>query len=417
MKRLTSALLLYALLPLQLFAQSRISGTVVDKQTKQPVDYASVYINGTTNGTLSDSLGNFHLDNVRFPCTLVISHLSYKTQSLEIEEAQTAPLIISLKLKINEIGEVSVQDRNLREENMTTFKNHFLGTDTWGKYAVIENEGVIQFGRDYMQKQSKVIDKKLDFLMKTDPDLQWSADSTTVTYTVPVSLKAISLQPLKIQLPLLGYILYYDLVGFLWKFDNSYNGDLSAMLGYSYFTPIKYESKRDSIRIQKNREKSYYNSAQHFCKSLCENKLAQNGYRVLEHNERNLNNNHSASKFYYSDMADKINKNSLPTYKNAKGIKEFCLDNYVHPQGDYAIVTGLKDQKLDIVYYSNSKGKPKDLTLFKPTWGVKSFVIFKKDTCLIRKDGTVPDDSIVFGMAIGSKKVGSLLPGDYKPLK
>ncbi|MGE5393695.1 MAG: carboxypeptidase-like regulatory domain-containing protein [Candidatus Saccharibacteria bacterium] len=416
MKILTATLLLLVLLPLHLFCQSRISGTVTDKQSKQPVDYASVYINGTTNGTLTDSLGNFHLDNVRFPCTLVISHLSYKTQSLNLEYL-TSSLNIPMKLKVNEISGVSVQDRNLREQNMRIFKQQFLGTDTWGKYAIIENEEAIQFSRDYITRQSAVVNKKLDYEMRSDPELQWSADSSMVTYSVPANLKAISLQPLKIRLPLLGYTLYYDLVGFMWKYENHYNGDLSAMIGYSFFVPTPFKSKRDSIRILKNREKCYYNSPQHFCKSLYENKLAQNGYLLLEHNEQYLTNDRTASKFYFSDEASTISKNSLPDYKKLKQIKRISLYDNIHLQDDHALVTGLKGRRYGICYYSTPKGQPKDLTLFKGSGGTKSAVIFMQDTCLIRNDGTVPDNSIVFGLTLGSKKVGSMLPEDYQPLK
>lgn len=415
MKYLSTTLLLITLWPLNLLSQSRISGTVTDKQSKLPVDYASVYINGTTNGTLTDSLGNFLLDNVRFPCTLVISHLSYITQSLNLEYVN-ASLSIPLKLKINEISGVSVQDKNLRKQNLEIFKHQFLGTDVWGKYAIIENEEAIQFSRDYITKQSAVINKKLTYEMQSDPDLQWSDDSSMVTYSVPTNLKAVSLQPLKIQLPLLGYTLYYDLVGFIWQYQNIFSGDLSAMVGYSFFVPTPYKSKRDSIRIQNNREKCYYNSAQHFCKSLYDNKLAQNGYLLLEHNEQYLMNDRTASKFYFSDEASTISKNSLPDYKKIKQIKKISLCENIHLYDDYALVTGLKGQTYGICYYSTTRGQPKDLTLFKGSGGAKSEVIFMEDTCMIRSDGTVPDNSIVFGLTIGSKKVGSLLPADYKPL-
>lgn len=107
----------------------------------------------------------------------------------------------------------------------------------------------------------------------------------------------------------------------------------------------------------------------------------------------------------------------MPQYKKSKEKKIACLSENIHIQGDYALVTGLKDQKFDICYYSTSKGQPKDLTLFKGSGGTKSFIIFLKDTCLIRNDGIVPDNSIAFGLAIGAKKVGAILPEDYKPLK
>lgn len=414
MKLITALLLLFALLPVQLFCQSHISGTVIDKQSKLPVDFASVYINGTTNGTLTDSLGNFHLNNVRFPCSLVVSRLSYRTQSMELKQPLTVPLSISLKLKMNEIGEVSVLDKNLREKNMKTFRDQFLGTDAWGKYAVIENEEVIKFSRDYIQKQSKVIDKKLTNSQQSAPDLQWSTDSTEVTYSKPVNLKATSLQPLKINLPLLGYTLYYDLVGFVYEFEEDFGADLSATLGFSYFVPVPFESKRDSIRIAKNREKAYYNSAQHFCKSLCENRLAQNGYRLLEPQPQNTT--PTNSKFYYSDNVPSMANTPANKPVLKKEIKEVKLDTCIHKLGEYNIATGLKDKKFDIQYYNTTNNKPKDLTLYKGKMGKKSEIIFSMDTCIIRKDGTVPDNSIIFGKEIGLKKVGAMLPGDYQPV-
>lgn len=387
-------LFIILLLPLQFLAQTRIIGTVKDKKSKQSIDFASIYINGSTQGALSDSLGNFHLDNVHFPCNLVISHLSYVTHTVYLKDAPTSPLNIVLKTKMNTIEEVSVQDKNLRKQNLETFKSQFLGRDTWGKYAEITNEDAIHFERDYIKDQSIVYDKKLPYFIKYEAiNLQWSDDSTMISYEKPINLKATSLEPLKINLPLLGYTLYFDLVEFKLEYQQNFDSDLCTVLGYSYFKPIPLDSKRDSIRIEKNRRKVYYNSAQHFCRSLYENKLAENGYRIYEHIE-----------------------NNLPTTNTKKIIpKEARLDSHILMRGNYMEVTGLTNRQFEIHYYIDNKQMPKDLTKLKATVGVKSEILFHKDTCVIRNNGTVPDNSVVFGKAIGGKKIGSMLPDDYQP--
>jgi len=393
-------LLLIAIIPFQLYAQSCISGIVTDDQSKEAVAYASVYIHGTMNGTLTDTLGHFHLENVRFPCTLIISHLSYQTHSFFLEQTPMTPLKISLQLKINELIEVSVQDRNLREQNLQTFRKQFLGNNVWGKYATIENEEVIQFSRDYVQKTEKVIDKKITYniYLRTSPENHWSEDSMTVTFLEPANLKAMSLQPLKIHLPLLGYTLYYDLINFKSEYNFNLGCVVSSMLGYYYFVPVAYESKTDSLRIVKNRQKVYYNSPSHFCKSLFENKLAQNGYKVFEINQKDSTNDQKKS-------------------KKDKEVKEARIDSFIQRKENEAMIISLKDKKFDVCYYSYNKA-PIDLSLLETkTTGVKSEMIFTMDTCIISKNGTLPYNSIIFGSEMGAKQVGSMLPWDYVPVR
>lgn len=397
MKRLTSTLLLLALLPLQLFCQMRISGTITDKQSQQPVDYASVYINGTTNGTHTDSQGNYHLDNVRFPCTLVVSHLSYVTQSMELAGIIASPFNFSLALKMNEISAVNITDKNLRERNMNFFRDEFLGTDEWGIYANLENEEAILFSRDYKQRtiDNVIYPKRIhNIYLKTSPEIHWSEDSTTVTFMESVNLKARSLEPLIINLPQLGYTLYYDLLEFKAEYQKGL-GTRISMLGHYYFKPIPFNSKEDSIQIAKNRIKAYYNSPNHFCKSLYENRLAQNGYKLEE----------------------LVSEKKFKKLERKKLSVEDRLNSCIQVQEEDALVIGQKDKKYIIRYYKNLNNKPIDLTRHMGIFGGYSEVIFKKDTCLIRKDGTLPYNSIVFGKAIGSKRVGSLLPYDYKPAK
>jgi outer membrane receptor protein involved in Fe transport len=44
--------------------KSKICGNVIDKDTKQPLPYVNIWLEGTTTGTLSDTLGNFMFENI-----------------------------------------------------------------------------------------------------------------------------------------------------------------------------------------------------------------------------------------------------------------------------------------------------------------------------------------------------------------
>jgi hypothetical protein len=383
-------LIVLVLLPFHFYGQSKISGTVYDEKSKQPIEFASVYIDGSTNGTMSDASGSFHLDKVRLPCTLVVSHLTYYTKSTLLKDSIPSPLNIFLGAREIKIQEVKVTDKNLREQNLQNFRTQFLGTDVWGEYAKIDNEEVLQFTKDYERVGRAIYNKILPEYIKTHDSIVWSADSTYVTYNAPYNLKATAIQPLKINLPLLGYTFNYDLVDFIWQYKSGINSDFCFNLGYSYFQQQPYHSKRDSIRIQNNRVKNYYNSAQHFRKSLYEKKLAQNGYKVY----------------------GKIQNDS-------KGkLTEVDLESCMKIEGNIGRLIGLKGIKLYIEYFKNLKGLPVDLS--RKSRGIskiESVVLFINDTCIIRNTGSVPDNSIVFGPEIGLKKFGSLLPEDYVPAK
>jgi hypothetical protein len=380
--------LLIALLPLYIFAQSRISGTITDRQSKLPVEFASVYINGSTNGTLTDSLGFFHLENVVLPCTIIVSHLSYITQTKYISDGSLSNLDFYMETKINKIEGVNVTDKDLRKDNLKFFKEKFLGKDVWGRHASIENEDAIQFTRDYTNELVSVKNKKeLKSISEVAYDYETSDDSSYISFKIASNLKANSLEPLKIELPLLGYTVYLDLIEFIWKPQSYSEQEMCTIKGYSYFIENAYRSKRDSIRINKNREKCYYNSPHHFCRSLYNNRLAENGYMM-----------HGViDNLFGWDILD-LN----PT-------------EYLQKEGKYVKIKGLNNMKLFISYSDDQHGKPKDLNKYKEVRPVKSQIIFLQDTCIIRDNGTIPGNTIVFGPPVGNKKVGAMLPDDYVP--
>ncbi len=76
-------LALMAVASTAVFAQGKLTGTVVDA-TGEPVIGASVIVKGTSNGTVTDLDGNYTVQNVPEGATLVFSYVGYRTQNIAV---------------------------------------------------------------------------------------------------------------------------------------------------------------------------------------------------------------------------------------------------------------------------------------------------------------------------------------------
>ncbi|MCI6618784.1 MAG: carboxypeptidase-like regulatory domain-containing protein, partial [Prevotella sp.] len=76
-------LLCFVVCSLGAFAQSKVSGTVVDA-TGAPIIGASVVIKGSSAGAVTDMDGRWTVDKVPAGSTLVISYVGFKTQEIPV---------------------------------------------------------------------------------------------------------------------------------------------------------------------------------------------------------------------------------------------------------------------------------------------------------------------------------------------
>ena len=288
--------------------------------------FATVYQNGTTKGTITDNDGLFELHGVKFPTTLVFSFVGYKTQVLELDRD---PGALKIWMDTNDgLPEVTITDYGEREKYMEYFKTMFLGDDRWGRRATILNEDAIMF------------------------DDSGTGENGTL-------FRAWAGEPIIIDLPLLGYQLYADLVNFsVLRIDGKAICDI---LGYYFHKPYSPENGRQNAKYEKNRASAYYNSNRHFLRSFYENRLAENGYLL-----------------------------STPD-------------------------SGAIDKTLKIRYYHKMDGSPLDLTKYKPALHLfsESGIHLLNDTCTILSNGTITDSSIRFTGDISEKRIGASLPADY----
>ncbi|MFB6318794.1 carboxypeptidase-like regulatory domain-containing protein [Saccharicrinis sp. FJH54] len=371
-----TALLFMLLFALHLESYSiEITGRITDVETGNPVEYTAVYINGSTIGTTTDTLGRFSLAYNFDHCRIVINHVSYKSAVLDISPEVHRNLDIKLEPKNIEMTQVLVQSQNLRKKSMAYFKKNFLGNNFWGENAEILNDSVLFFHTEYFgadAPDSALVGKRRYFVVQATA-------------------------PLLIDLPKLGYLLQYDMVQFVEAYDSIYKQSVIKNLGYTYFREYDDVSRLQELRFRRNRYKVYYHSVMHFVRSLYENKLEQNGYDVYVIT-RDSNTTHY--NLFYADSID-------ISFKN-----------------DEAAIMNLQGTELLIQYYTNNF-KPINLERYEgdDNWRILagmspaaySVLYIEKDTCILRKDGTLPGGELLFDGDIADKRYGAILPSDFKP--
>jgi hypothetical protein len=110
MKALHSISILLIILPIRLSGQ--ISGTVTDKSTGNPVQYASIFVKGQDKGSTTDLNGLFKINQVEQNALLVITAIGFETQEVYSKEQ----ISIELLPKVYELPEIKVIPKKHKEK-------------------------------------------------------------------------------------------------------------------------------------------------------------------------------------------------------------------------------------------------------------------------------------------------------------
>lgn len=91
--------------------------TVVSKVTGRPVAYANVGVINRNIGTVTDTLGNFHLEvpEIRPDDSLRISSIGYESITFALSDAALIPDTIRLAEKAIQLGEIEVKPERIRQ--------------------------------------------------------------------------------------------------------------------------------------------------------------------------------------------------------------------------------------------------------------------------------------------------------------
>lgn len=230
-----------------------LKGVVLDEQNGKPIDFASVFFNGTFVGTTTGRDGSFELDISPYKNRpLSISAVGYHTLTIpELDPSES--LQVSLKPRIFEIGEVTVTSKSLvrkRKACLRIFRREFLGSSSNAQKCHILNE------------------EDLSFNYGSDRD----------------TLKAYASKPLHIMNLSLGYDITYHLERFEYRRKTQttlYTGDI-------IFNRELGDNEKDLIKFRRKRSYAYTGSCSHFFRSLWVDELEGSGFFIRQAHDGDL---------------------------------------------------------------------------------------------------------------------------------
>ncbi len=292
---------------------------------------------------------------------MILSHVSYTLQRLSISDTSDLEDVrFGMSKKIVPLQEATVMPDSARRNYLSRFKAWFLGAGYEETGARIINDPALSF-------------------IPIDGD-QFEAHAN---------------EPLEVEIPLTGYRIKIDLVHFRLMVMEETGRYHCSILGYFYYEDTSAGSRRQQRALARTRAEAYYNTRLHFCRSLYENKLKENGY-LLE------------STCLPNETSDpvKINPGDYKRWFSNSGSGKPVLK-----------LTDFTCSLFTIKYYHSRGNKPTDLSYLyaHPSNKSRSGLLFARDTISIYSTGRVADNSILFSGDIGNKGVAWLLPEDYIP--
>ena len=268
-----------------------IKGTVLDGEFGKPISYASVYVNGSSLGTLTDTDGKFSLNisnTGKLP--IAVNALGYYSTLLADYSSDTS-IIIRLSQKLVLLNEIIVNSKPDRDKYMEWFKTQFLGRMLNSSKCYILNEDDIAF--QYNSKEKKLI--------------------------------AYSYKPIIINNRNLAYGIIYNLD----KFEYS-NSDESLKLLGSFIFSDSIHLYNDSLRIERRRQEVYLGSRMHFFRSLWRNNLEADGFAITNMSGKIVS--------YDSLVIDSHTFEKYLKYKNPIDIRYDNNDTYLKILKDSVLV-------------------------------------------------------------------------------
>lgn len=365
MKKFTSFVLLLAGAVTISSAQSstyfKISGKVIDANSKAPMQAASVFAQNTTMGTATGTDGRFTLWLPNGGYDLAATFAGYETSTKRITtaDANDSNLVIEMKLQVKSMEEVAVKSSNELKDGLekygSFFMDNFIGKTTNSKQCDIKNKEALKF---YFSKKRNRLKVRAD-------------------------------EPLVIENAALGYRIKYTLD----SFTHDYNTVVSTFAGYPLFEEMQPLDAAQAAVWKANRITAYKGSILHFMRSTYNKQLKEEGFEI---------------QFI-------VNKNGVDTA--IKGLDFYGALNYdrndstqiteINPnQTEVAII--YKNELPDKVYTDANEDAPKKFEL--------SFVTFPPAQAIgIEQNGYYFDQNDITMTGYWSwEKVADMVPYDFK---
>lgn len=223
-------------------SQIRLDGQVRDARTQQPLAFATVFLANTTYGTTTDSTGYFALAGMPAgQYEFMVSFVGYDLYKNLLDLRQSVTLTPGLQPAAH-LAEVVVRPAENRPADYRQFLRQFFGMSALSQQCRIENPKEI----------TVVVDQRRHELV------------------------AIAPRHLSVINQALGYRITYH----HFDFRVDYTGRRITFVAAPVFEELKSTEARQQQRWEVNRRKAYAGSLPHFLRSVREDRLAQEGFRV-----------------------------------------------------------------------------------------------------------------------------------------
>ena len=131
------------------FSQGTISGKIIDRETRLPLEGASVFAQNTTRGTVSDKEGNFSLSLVEGGYEVIISFTGYDSRTINYEAKGDRNFTMEMDKADNSMSEVVIRSSNEVtdgwEKYGSFFIEHFIGTTPSAAETKLDNPEALKF--------------------------------------------------------------------------------------------------------------------------------------------------------------------------------------------------------------------------------------------------------------------------------
>ena len=238
-------LLFVCLVPKFGLSQLILRGHVYGGEKQEPLPYASVFLAGTSKGTVTDATGTFELPANAGNFDLVVSYVGYTTLKIPVNTQEKRNYKFILKPLNNELMAVTVKAHRKKRDwsrEIALFTANFIGITENASQCRLLNPNVLQF-----------------------------ADSQAV-------FRVTAQEPLLIENKALGYRIKYQLKNFTYNYETlriGYEGDI-------VFEPLTPTSTKESEEWSISRRRVYLGSVMHFMRSLYRRRLAEEGFVIQQ---------------------------------------------------------------------------------------------------------------------------------------
>ncbi|MGA9269413.1 MAG: carboxypeptidase-like regulatory domain-containing protein [Lutimonas sp.] len=234
----------------RLHAQS-VSGFVYDKNTRDPLVGASVYMDNSTIGTSTDFDGAFEIAIPEgIESSFVVSFVGYATLvRSKPDGSKTLKLYLEPDSNLLEEVVLSPDDDWPRELKLAEFKKHYLGTSLRGIRCTILNEDDLIL--TFSKKRKRLYARTKTPLLIENPQLQ---------YLITADLRAFGL----------GYS----------KVSRNKKNLVSSGVIYKGSNRYRSLDSLNSPAVKQARQEAYFGSVLHFMRALRAKDLFSRGYRI-----------------------------------------------------------------------------------------------------------------------------------------